>query len=103
MASSPGSVLRGRPDTPASDRLAGIGVAAQCVTSWSSDTERSQADLLAVLDDIVWKRRTEIWDGVAGRRTAARGNHLRRGKGLRRPRRRRDLGLDVRGLGCLAG
>jgi DndB-like DNA-sulfur modification-associated protein len=54
--------------------LAGIGVAAHRTTSWCTEEPKlTQADLLAMLEDVVWERRADVWDGVAGRRTAKGG------------------------------
>lgn len=51
--------------------LAGIGVAAHRVMSWSDgDQPRlTRHEFLELLGQVVWERKTEVWDGIAGRRT----------------------------------
>lgn len=50
--------------------LAGIGVIAHRVMSWCHDKPKlSRHEFLGLLDDVIWERRPDIWDGIAGRRT----------------------------------
>lgn len=53
--------------------LAGIGIAANRVMSWCDQPRLTRTEFLELLDEVVWERRVEIWDGVAGRRTADNG------------------------------
>ncbi len=52
--------------------LAGIGVAAHRVMTWCTEQPRlTRHEFLELLDEVVWERKAEVWDGIAGRRTTS--------------------------------
>lgn len=54
--------------------LAGIGVVAHRVMPWGSDQPTlTRHEFLELLDSVVWERRADVWDGIAGRRTTSGG------------------------------
>ncbi|MFD2469458.1 DNA sulfur modification protein DndB [Amycolatopsis silviterrae] len=49
--------------------LAALGAVAHQSMSWSRDFRRSPEGFIELISDVIWYRRPEIWDGVAGKVT----------------------------------
>lgn len=51
--------------------LAALGAVAHQSMSWSRGHQRSSEEFLQLLSDVIWDRRPEVWDGIAGKATPA--------------------------------
>lgn len=86
--------------------LAGVGVAAHAVMSWTEENRLNREQLVDLLSQVHWEREGKYWEGVAAKRTPSGGLSFAGGvkdsayrvyEALRRADS--DLGRRIRGRG----